>query len=88
MEGRLILGMPFSVEVRLEVEDSPNSAGVIVDAVRLARCARDAGLGGVIEDVCPHLFKSATQPLTESQARRAFEEALKRFSQPYRDTLA
>jgi myo-inositol-1-phosphate synthase len=76
IEGRLLLNMPFSMEVRLQVEDSPNSAGVIIDALRVAKCGKDKGSKGVMQEVCPHLFKCATLKLSERDARQAFESAL------------
>jgi myo-inositol-1-phosphate synthase len=49
MEGRLFGGVPMNIELRLSVEDSPNSAGVAIDLIRCAAIARDRGLGGIIE---------------------------------------
>ena len=46
LEGTAFGGVPLSMEVKLEVWDSPNSAGVVIDAVRCARLALDRGLGG------------------------------------------
>ena len=57
MEGRLFGGVKTSVEMRLEVEDSPNAAAEALAAIRLAKIARDRGLGGPIEDACAFLFK-------------------------------
>ncbi|MFA7440722.1 MAG: inositol-3-phosphate synthase [Sphingomonadaceae bacterium] len=49
MEGRLFGGVPMNIELRLSVEDSPNSAGVAIDLIRCAAVARERGIGGVIE---------------------------------------
>lgn len=49
MEGRMFGGVPMNIELRLSVEDSPNSAGVAIDLIRCAAVARDRGLGGIIE---------------------------------------
>lgn len=49
MEGRLFGGVPMNIELRLSVEDSPNSAGVAIDLIRCAAVARDRGIGGIIE---------------------------------------
>jgi myo-inositol-1-phosphate synthase len=73
VEGHLLFGSPFSMELRLQVEDSPNSAGVVLDAVRMARIARDRGQGGVISDVCPYLFKSPPERLPESEVTARFD---------------
>jgi myo-inositol-1-phosphate synthase len=62
IDGELLLGMPFSLQLRLEVEDSPNAAGVLVDAIRLARIALDRGHSGAVADVCGFLFKSPPEP--------------------------
>lgn len=74
MEGESILGSSVSLEVRLQVEDSPNSAGVIVNAIRAAKVAEENGLSGVIDSVCPYLFKSPRYGSTESEATRMFGE--------------
>lgn len=52
-----LLGMPFSLEMRIRVEDSPNSAGVVIDAIREAKASLDKKQGGVIRNVCPQFFK-------------------------------
>lgn len=49
MEGRLFGGVPMNIELRLSVEDSPNSAGVAIDLIRCAALARKRGVGGIIE---------------------------------------
>ena len=49
LEGRNFGDVPLTVELKLEVHDSPNSAGVIIDAVRCAKIALDRGIGGPLE---------------------------------------
>ncbi len=71
-------GIPMHVEVRLSVEDSPNSAGVIVDAIRAAKVALDRGLSGPIEEASAYLFKSPIKQYEDSVAR----EMLWRFAAP------
>lgn len=71
-------GVPMHIEVRLSVEDSPNSAGVIVDAVRAAKVALDRGLAGPIVEASAYLFKSPPVQYEDSVAR----EMLKRFAEP------
>jgi myo-inositol-1-phosphate synthase len=71
-------GTPMHVEVRLSVEDSPNSAGVIVDAIRAAKVALDRGLAGPIAEASAYLFKSPIQQYEDSVAR----EMLRHFAEP------
>ncbi|CAM2361558.1 inositol-3-phosphate synthase [Listeria seeligeri] len=72
IEGTSILGSNISMETRLEVEDSPNSAGVIISAVRIAKTALDnQEFGEVVENICPFLFKSPVQGMTESEGLSA-----------------
>jgi myo-inositol-1-phosphate synthase len=56
------------------VEDSPNSAGVVVDAIRCCRLARDAGMAGPIEPVCAWTMKRPPRQMTDADARLATEE--------------
>jgi myo-inositol-1-phosphate synthase len=76
LEGRSLLGMPFIIEAKLSVEDSPNSAGVAIDAVRAAKVALDRGLSGPVNDVCGYLFK--TPPIRYPDAAAA--ALIERFS--------
>lgn len=77
IEAEQFGGVPMNLEVRLSVEDSPNSAGVIVDAVRAAKVALDRGLSGPIIEASAYLFKSPVEQFEDSEAR----EMLKRFAQ-------
>jgi myo-inositol-1-phosphate synthase len=74
VEGELLLGMPFNIEVRLSVEDSPNAAGIIVDAVRLAKKALDLRLKGAILEVSSFLFKNPPLDMPEEEGFAAIEE--------------
>jgi len=58
LEGRTFGDVPLNVELKLEVWDSPNSAGVVIDAVRLVKLARDRGLSGTLEGPSAYLMKS------------------------------
>lgn len=78
IEAEQFGGVPMNIEVRLSVEDSPNSAGVIVDAVRAAKVALDRGLSGPIIEASAYLFKSPVQQFEDSEAR----EMLRRFAEP------
>jgi myo-inositol-1-phosphate synthase len=71
--GHGIMGATFSVEVKLEVEDSPNSAGVVVDAVRAARVAFDRGLAGPIGEPSAALFKNPPDQLPDDEAFAALD---------------
>lgn len=75
LEGTTFGGVPLSAELRLEVWDSPNSAGVVIDAIRCARLALDRGLGGALEGPCAYFMKSPPRQFTDAEARsltRAF----------------
>lgn len=85
IKGRLLLGMEFAVDVRLDVEDSPNAAGVILDAVRVAATAARHGEGGLIQDVCPFLFKCSLDPVPESQAQDRYSRWIARHDKRTHD---
>ncbi len=74
MEGRAFGDVPLQMEVKLEVWDSPNSAGVIIDAVRCAKLAMDRGLAGPITAPSAYFMKSPPQQYTDDEARRMTEE--------------
>ncbi|MBC7592268.1 MAG: inositol-3-phosphate synthase, partial [Salinibacterium sp.] len=74
LEGHGFGNAPTSLEYKLEVWDSPNSAGVVIDAVRAAKLALDAGLGGPIEAVSAYLMKSPPVQLPDPVARHQLEE--------------
>ncbi len=73
MEGRTFGDVPLNVELKLEVVDSPNSAGVIIDAVRCAKLALDRNLKGAIEGPSAYFFKSPPIQPDDSIARRMLE---------------
>jgi myo-inositol-1-phosphate synthase len=70
LEGTAFGGVPLSVEVKLEVWDSPNSAGVVIDAVRCAKLAMDRGIGGALIGPSSYFMKSPPQQFTDDEARR------------------
>jgi myo-inositol-1-phosphate synthase len=74
MEGRGFAGVPLNLELRLSVEDSPNSAGVAVDAVRCCRLARDRGIGGALTSASAYLMKHPPEQLSDTEARVRVEE--------------
>jgi len=69
MEGTGFGGVPLNLELKLEVWDSPNSAGVVVDAVRCAKLALDRGIGGVLAGPSSYFMKSPPVQFTDSEAR-------------------
>ena len=73
IEGRLFGDAPVSLEAKLEVWDSPNSAGVVVDAIRCAKLALDRGIGGAVEGPSAYFMKSPPQQYTDDVARDMVE---------------
>ena len=69
LEGTSFGGIPLNVELKLEVWDSPNSAGVVIDAVRCAKLALDRGVGGVLTGPSSYFMKSPPQQFTDEEAR-------------------
>ena len=77
MEGQLFGGVPMNLELRLSVEDSPNSAGVAIDMIRCAKVARDRGIGGVIDPASAYFCKHPRNQMTDDQAQLAVEDFIK-----------
>lgn len=77
MEGRLFGDVPMNIELRLSVEDSPNSAGVVIDAIRCAKIALDRNIGGPLLGPCSYFFKHPPVQYTDSEAYEKVEEFLK-----------
>ena len=73
LEGRAFGDVPLSLEYKLEVWDSPNSAGIIIDAVRAAKIAKDRGIGGPILSASSYFMKSPPVQYSDSEARDAVE---------------
>ena len=69
LEGTGFGGMPLNVELKLEVWDSPNSAGVVIDAVRCAKIGLDRGIGGPLVGPSSYFMKSPPQQFHDSEAR-------------------
>jgi myo-inositol-1-phosphate synthase len=74
MEGRNFGDVPLNMEVKLEVWDSPNSAGVVIDAVRCAKLALDRGLGGPLLGPSSYFMKSPPAQFTDDVCHRMVEE--------------
>jgi myo-inositol-1-phosphate synthase len=68
MEGTTFGNVPLSCELKLEVWDSPNSAGVVIDAIRCARLALDRGIGGALNSPSSYFMKSPPQQYSDSEA--------------------
>ncbi len=73
MEGRSFGDVPLNIELKLEVWDSPNSAGIVIDAVRCAKLALDRKLAGALVGPSAYFMKSPPQQMTDAQAREATE---------------
>ncbi len=73
LEGRAFGDVPLNMEYKLEVWDSPNSAGIIIDAVRAAKIALDRGIGGPIIPASTYLMKSPPVQMPDDQGRVALE---------------
>lgn len=80
MEGRTFGDVPLNVECKLEVWDSPNSAGVMIDAIRAAKIAKDAGLAGPIIEPSAYFMKSPPKQIPDFEARRLLEEWIRKYA--------
>ncbi len=69
MEGRGFSGFPVNLELRLSVEDSPNSAGVAIDAIRCCRLARDRKIGGALTSISAYAMKHPPRQISDNEAR-------------------
>ena len=73
MEGKLFGNVPMNLEMRLSVEDSPNSAGVAIDAIRCTKLALDRGMGGVLEAPSAYFCKHPARQFTDDEAYTMIE---------------
>jgi len=80
MEGTTFGNVPINCEVKLEVWDSPNSAGVVIDAIRCAKLALDRGIGGALNGPASYFMKSPPVQLTDDQARDEVEAFIRNDS--------
>ena len=74
LEGRNFGDVPLNIELKLEVWDSPNSAGVIIDALRCAKIALDKGIGGPLEAASAYFMKSPAVQHRDTEAKEMVEE--------------
>ncbi|MEC5170414.1 inositol-3-phosphate synthase [Glaciihabitans sp. GrIS 2.15] len=77
LEGHGFGNAPTSLEYKLEVWDSPNSAGVVIDAIRAAKIALDAGLGGPVEAASAYFMKSPAKQYPDPVARELLEQFIR-----------
>ena len=73
LEGRAFGDVPLNLEYKLEVWDSPNSAGIIIDAIRAAKIAKDRGIGGALLSASSYLMKSPPEQREDTEGRERLE---------------
>ena len=74
IEGTSFGDLPLNVELKLEVEDSPNSAGVAIDAIRCAMIAKDRGVSGSVDSASAYFMKSPSIQYTDEEARQMVQD--------------
>lgn len=74
IEGRGFSGIPLNLEIRLSVEDSPNSAGIVIDAIRCCKLARNRSIGGVLTSVSAYFMKHPLIQMPDNDASHMVEE--------------
>jgi myo-inositol-1-phosphate synthase len=77
LEGRAFGDVPLNLEYKLEVWDSPNSAGVIIDALRAAKIAKDRGVGGPILSAASYFMKSPPEQYADDIAKEKVESFIR-----------
>jgi myo-inositol-1-phosphate synthase len=88
MEGTSFGDVPLNLEMKLEVWDSPNSAGIVIDAVRLAKLALLNGVSGALEAPSAYLMKSPPKQIQDDEARDLVESFIKRYARKTAKTAA
>jgi myo-inositol-1-phosphate synthase len=79
VEGQAFGDVPLNVELKLEVWDSPNSAGIVIDAVRMCKLALNNGVGGQLDGPSSYLMKSPQNQRVDSQAREDTEKFIAKY---------
>ena len=74
MEGKLFGDVPMNLELRLSVEDSPNSAGVVIDAIRCCKIALERGKGGILYSPSAYFMKHPPKQFTDDEAFHLTED--------------
>jgi myo-inositol-1-phosphate synthase len=80
LEGEAFGGVPLNAELKLEVWDSPNSAGIVIDAVRLCKLALNHGISGQLDGPSAYLMKSPMNQRPDDEAREATERYIARYT--------
>src|SRR5256714_2502184 len=80
MEGSSFGDVPLNVELKLEVWDSPNSAGIVIDAVRLAELALNNGLAGALEGPSAYLMKSPAKQIPDDESHDMVEQFIAKYA--------
>ena len=80
LEGESFGGVPLNAELKLEVWDSPNSAGIVIDAVRLAKLAMNNGVGGQLDGPSSYLMKSPHNQVPDDVARDNTEKFITKYT--------
>ncbi len=78
LEGEGFGGAPIALEMRLSVQDSPNSAGIVIDAIRYAALAKHLGISGPVDEICAWLMKSPPCQMSDTEAKARAETFAKR----------
>ena len=79
MEGSAFGDVPLNLELKLEVWDSPNSAGIVIDAVRMAKLALNNGIAGALEAPSSYLMKSPPVQIVDDEAHENTETFIKQY---------
>jgi myo-inositol-1-phosphate synthase len=87
MEGETFGGVPLELDLKLEVWDSPNSAGVVIDAVRCCKLALEHGLKGAVLGPSAYFMKSPPQQFTDYHAREMVESFVAEYSPAEREVV-
>jgi myo-inositol-1-phosphate synthase len=85
MEGSAFGDVPLNLELKLEVWDSPNSAGIVIDAVRLAKLAMNNGIAGALEGPSAYLMKSPPKQIVDDEAMDLVEAFIKKNARKTRE---
>jgi myo-inositol-1-phosphate synthase len=84
MEGSAFGDVPLNIELKLEVWDSPNSAGIVIDAVRLAKLALNDGIAGALEGPSAYLMKSPPKQIHDDDAHDLVESFIAKHARSKR----
>jgi myo-inositol-1-phosphate synthase len=77
VEGRLFGNVPMELDIKLSVEDSPNSAGIAIDSIRCCKLGLDRGIGGVLHSASAYFSKHPPVQMTDDEAHRAVEQFIR-----------